>query len=190
MSKIYLVIDDASIGKCHLDFKLTDLGVTLVGLGIVVISELVEAGVDFVVGKRLFENLGHFDKGLVGSGCLEDLELCTRCWRMDYEVKILPETTCYHLSKDAEVKVKPRTPMDHPKYDGSVSNILRVLYLHYPEYLWQNELKRYRQQCSDLGCVWNEKWFQPELLDHRSTELSKVSKHLPDWILDRMQKVG
>jgi hypothetical protein len=90
------------------------------------------------VSRPLFEKLGGFECELGGYGNLEDAELAMRCWIFGYQVKVVPSVVCHHYTDPQKLQKKNRAndrghPLHHPQYDGTFENVLRVMYLHFPE---------------------------------------------------------
>ena len=105
--------------------------------------------------RQLFETLGGFDGGLFGCGNFEDADLALRAWALGYRVRMLPSVTCYHYTASQPApNGRGRSPLDLPRYDGSLCNALRILRRHLPtarfEMLTAQLAKQFPESWSDL----------------------------------------
>ena len=91
-------------------------------------------GACLAIQRKLFETLGEFDEKLIGCGNFEDAELALTAWARGFRVRILPTVTCYHYTAPQPAWDRyGRSPLDIPRYDGSLCNVLRILRRHLPE---------------------------------------------------------
>lgn len=144
--------------------------------------------------KQLFEKLGGFDNGLTGFGCLEDAELCTRCWSFGHDVKVIPSAVCFHYSRPTTDPVTQSSPMldgvDHPRYPGSVTNALRLLYLHFPERILRETINQINQRRAQRGAAPMEFAAPTEEMQRRKLWLESRRVHDEEWLTQRMTTVG
>ncbi len=145
------------------------------------------------IRRALFEDLEGFDDGLVGYGSLEDAEIAMRCWSFGYDVQIVPEAVCYHYTApratDATLPSAERWPLDQPRYDGSLANALRVMFLHFPDNVLADVLGRLPRDPPDNVSRLSAD-FPASELRARNAVLEARRIRSRKWLAERMTRVG
>lgn len=144
------------------------------------------------LSRDLFFDLGGFDDGLIGYGNLEDAELAMRCWAFGEKVELLPHVVCYHYSALAPAKSGPEPttqPFEHPRYDGSLWNALRVMYLHFPKYQFEAILAHLNQHRLVHGeCVIEFEKLKTAI-DPRALWVESRRKRSREWLMERLTTI-
>lgn len=125
------------------------------------------------ISRDVFHSLGGFDEGLVGFGCNEDLDLAMRCWSSGLSVRTNPRATCWHLTQVRKtpdrIDNNPYASYDLTRYSGSFLNMIRVVYLHFPDAYFTSFLSN--------ASIDHEEWLRfvgPEIDARKSLLRSKM----------------
>ena len=146
-------------------------------------------GAALAIGHELFTEIGGFDKDLIGIGCSEDLEIAINCWRRNLSVIMNPNATCWHLTQD--VSHDSATPnefgeLDIPRYPGSFSNLVRILYQHFPNELFEQLAKGFRDAALDAGLPQLDEYLSRMAGQKRRDTLQTVSQITPQELLQKL----
>lgn len=146
-------------------------------------------GAALAIGHELFTEIGGFDKDLIGIGCTGDLEIAINCWRRNLSVIMNPNATCWHLTQDVTHDSSTTNEfgeLDLPRYPGSFSNLVRILYQHFPNELFEQLAKGFRAAALDAGLPQLEEYLSRMAGQKRRDTLQSLSQITPQELLEKL----
>lgn len=80
-----------------------------------------------------FADIGGFDDGLTQCGSIGDAEIAMRCHSWGWDVLLDPNVVCFHRCfPQKQYDMDGMSPLDLPRYEGSMLNAFRIMWLHFP----------------------------------------------------------
>ena len=140
------------------------------------------------ITKKLFDELGGFDSGMIKYGSGSDSEIAMRCWSYGYSVKLVADAPCYHytaprIPHSVDPLVNPR--IDINCRDGAFYNAMRSMHIHFPDALCKNVVKAMKK---DFPNSWSKvpPVFPPVGLLTRKNEIDAKRVITKEALLARM----